>query len=493
MTKRNSSYNQILKSTSIFGGSQIISIIIGFAKSKIIALLLGPIGVGLIGNYNAIVDMIRSITGLGFETSGMREVAAVNSLQDKKMLIEVVSILKWWFIVTAFLGAATCIIFCYPLSLWAFDTGDFALPIALLSVAIFIATLTTGQTIVIQGVRKITYLVKANIYGNLFSLLVSIPVYFIWGLKGIALSLVFGNLASFFCSLFYYKKLNIKHIQIPSRIALKSGKRILKLGIFIVLGGISSTVSMFVIRSFISHNIDLQAAGLFQAVWAITNVYLMLILRSMGADYYPRLCSIINKNVATRKLVNEQTYIVLVVATPIIIGMILFSKVVLILLYSSDFIGATSLLQWQILGTFLKVLSWPMGFIILAKGKGPLFFISETLFYAVYLLSSYLLFPLFGLEAAGIGYAMAYIIYLFWMFAITNQLCRFRWKKDVIIMSLINLFLVCATFYVIQNFNSTIGYVIISVLLIVSLTTSIVQLNKVVDLKGLFNKLRKKK
>lgn len=47
MTEANASYRRILKSTSVIGGASVINIGIGLLRSKVLAVLLGPAGVGL--------------------------------------------------------------------------------------------------------------------------------------------------------------------------------------------------------------------------------------------------------------------------------------------------------------------------------------------------------------------------------------------------------------------------------------------------------------
>lgn len=69
------SYKQILKATSVFGGVQIFKIVIDLLKSKIIALFLGPEGVGMFSLFQNPVQLISQLTGLGINTSAIRDVA----------------------------------------------------------------------------------------------------------------------------------------------------------------------------------------------------------------------------------------------------------------------------------------------------------------------------------------------------------------------------------------------------------------------------------
>ncbi|GAB6008318.1 O-antigen translocase [Dysgonomonas reticulitermitis] len=489
--KKETSYSQILKSTSIFGGSQVLVIIIGIVRAKAIALLLGPAGVGIIGIYQSIVDMLRTGCGLGLDTGGVREIAAANSLEDKTLLGKTIYRLNWWFLVAAFLGLTACLAFCRPISIWAFGTDKYVLPIVLLSIPVFLAILTTGRSVNIQGMRKVSYMAQYEVWGSLVGLFIALPLYYILGLKGIVPAFITTGLVLYFFVEFYYKKLNVRLIKIPRKEVLEAGLSTLKLGIFIVISGIISTAGMFLVRAYISRSLNVEAAGLFQSAWTITAVYLGLILKSMGADFFPRLSSIAEKKTEIKKLVNEQTYVVLVISVPVIIGMLLFSEFALSVLYSTKFANAENILQWQVLGSVLKLLSWPVAFIILAKKKGLLFLFSEVVFYISYLAVSYFLFPQYGLDAVGIGYLIAYMIYLPLIVLIGWRISGFIWSKEIMIMITIGLTLICVAFYI-SHTKEVNTWIFGSAVLFISLLYSFYKLKKVFSLEDLNNWFGKK-
>ena len=61
---RSSSYSQTLKSSSIVGGAQAVSLVLGMVRTKLVALLLGPTGVGLIGLYDSVISLTGTLTNL---------------------------------------------------------------------------------------------------------------------------------------------------------------------------------------------------------------------------------------------------------------------------------------------------------------------------------------------------------------------------------------------------------------------------------------------
>lgn len=486
MTK-DKSYTQILKSTSIFGGSQILTILIGVIRNKILAVLLGVGGVGLISIYQSTLDLIKSISSLGIETTGVREIAAVNNNEsDKDQLHHVISIIDRWTLIFALLGTSLCLLFCYPISIWVFGDSSHSLQFALLSICMFFTILAAGQAVVLQGLRRISYMVKSSIVWNVCGLVISLPLYYFYRLDGIVPVFIVVSILMYLSAYFYRRKLKIQSVSVSFEQLRKRGASVLKVGIFIVLASILTTLGFFFVRAFLTKSTGLESVGLFQAAWTITNVYLMLILKSMGSDFYPRLCAIIQDNKKTGLLINEQTYVVLVIAVPIIILLLLSSKLVLSLLYSSEFEGAATILNWQIMGSFFKVVSWPLGFILLAKGKGLIYFISESLFLLVYLGAMYCLYPYFNFESVGISYMVAYLLYLPIVFVLGRKLSKFQWTNENLRIGFISLILVILAFYIVKYMPN---YTIIAgiPILILSSLYSLFRLNRVFPLKSLLN------
>ncbi|MDU1891837.1 MAG: O-antigen translocase [Dysgonomonas sp.] len=446
--KKLSSYNQILKSTTILGGSQVFVILIGVIRTKIVAILLGTMGLGVIGVFYSIIDMMRSNYSLGIDTAGVKEIAEIDSIGNQRLLNITISRYNLWFRFAAMAAMLTCVIFSYPISIWTFGNGTYTIYIACLSISVFLAVLSTGRSVILQGMRKVPALAKSTIIAAFVGLLITAPLYYFWGIESIAYAYILTYIASFICVEFYYRKLKFKLVNITFKEAFKTGRKTLRLGFYILIGGSISTITMFVVRAYITRTIDIHAAGLFQSAWTITNVYLGFVLRSMGSDFFPRLSAISGQNNEVRKLVNEQSYMVLVIAPFLIVFLLLFSDIALHVLYSSDFSYADKVLRWQLFGTFFKVISWPMAFIMFTKNKGKIYLLSEVLFFVVYLLSSYLLMPKYGLDAVGFGYFIAYLFYLPMVYIISKKISLFKWDKNIVIMIIVNLILVISAFYI---------------------------------------------
>jgi len=154
------------------------------------------------------------------------------------------------------------------------------------------------------------------------------------------------------------------------------------------------------------------------------------ILEAMGADFYPRLTAVAKDNAECNRLVNEQAHVSLLLAGPGVIATISLAPLVIALFYSTKFYAAVDVLRWLCLGMALRILSWPMGFIVLAKGAQQFFFWSEAAWTVVYLALAWVCVDSFGLNGAGIAFFGSYIFHVLMVALIVRRLSGFRWSVE---------------------------------------------------------------
>jgi antigen flippase len=189
--------------------------------------------------------------------------------------------------------------------------------------------------------------------------------------------------------------------------------------------GAASAVRIAVLRNF-----GFEATGLYQSAWNLGGLYVGFILQAMGADFYPRLTAIANDNAACNRMVNEQARVGLLLAGPGVIATLAFAPVVIAMLYTAKFHAAIGILRWICLGTILQVITWPMGFIILAKARQNLFLLSDLAWTVVYIGLAWTCMRSFGLNGAGIAFFGSYIFHGFLTYPIVRRLSGFRWSAE---------------------------------------------------------------
>jgi len=110
--------------------------------------------------------------------------------------------------------------------------------------------------------------------------------------------------------------------------------------------------------------------------------------------------------------------------------------------YSSRFDDAIPILRWAVFGIFGRVISWPMGFIILAKAKGGLFFFTESISGVFNIIVLVICYKLIGLPGSGLAFALLYVWYIILISIVSKKLTGFSWNKQNSILIIASLFLV---------------------------------------------------
>jgi PST family polysaccharide transporter len=205
---------------------------------------------------------------------------------------------------------------------------------------------------------------------------------------------------------------------------------LLKLGIAFMASALMVMGSAYVIRITVLRIAGFEAAGFYHAAWTIGCLYVNFILQAMGADFYPRLTAVADNNVSCNRLVNEQTRIGLLIAGPGAIATVTCAPLIIAWLYSSQFNPAIDVLRWICLGAAIRVLTWPLGFIILAKGRAGLFFWTDFAYSVVHLALAWLCIRTVGVNGSGMAFFGSYIFHALIIYPIAVQVSGFRWSSE---------------------------------------------------------------
>lgn len=159
-------------------------------------------------------------------------------------------------------------------------------------------------------------------------------------------------------------------------------------------------------------------------------LHIDFILAAMAVDFYPSLAARIHDRPKVNRLVNQQTEVALLVGGPPIVGMISLAPLLMRLLYSAEFASAAELLRWLALGSILKLVAWPIAFIIMARGLGMVFLLAEVLWASCFLGGVYAGARYFGPAAAGYAFVGSYLVYAVLVYFITHRSVGFVWTQS---------------------------------------------------------------
>jgi antigen flippase len=439
-----SNHKSIFKTSLITGGSQILVMFFNIIRAKFLAVYLGPTGTGLIGLFTTTTDLVASISGMGINSSAVKEIALANKSEDKSALQKILFVFRLIVIITGIIGTMFLFLFSDYFSLKVFKDTNHSMSFQWLSIIVLFSSLTAGQYGLMQGLRKIRELAIAKIVGTIIGTLVCTSLVYFYKESAIVSFIIIGSIATFLLSWFFANKLGIV-TEKPNKIEFKQiSSKLIKLGFAFLISSLTVTATTYFSRLFISHIFSIQELGIYTACWTLSAIYVNFILSAMGADFYPRLTEIINDHKSSIQLINQQTEIGLLMAIIGIVGVVTFSSLALDVFYSKEFLVGFKILQWMTLGMALKIVTWPLGFVVVTKGKMKLFMALEISWGVIYLILLKVLTKEIGFEGIGIAFFITYLINGIFVLISAINLINFKWSKSVLKMLIITSILLVA-------------------------------------------------
>ncbi len=428
------------------GGASVANVAFSVVRSKAIAVLLGPQGVGLMGLYSSIADLAQALGALGIHEAGVRQVAEAAGEGDEDKIARTARVMRWASLALGLLGAVLLAALSFPVAHLTFGDGQHAAGVALLSAAVFFRLLAGGQGALLQGMRRIGDLARISVIGSLFGTLVSIPMVYVLGEDGIVPSLVAMAAFSFLVSWWYAKGIGTGSRVSPRTAIGAEAAALLRLGLAFMTSTLLAVASAYVVRIIVMAHEGVAGAGFYQAAWALGGIYAGFILQAMGTDFYPRLTAAAHDDAECNRLVNEQAQVGLLLAGPGVIATLVLAPVVVRIFYTPEFQPAADLLRWICLGMMLRVIAWPMGFIVIAKGARMIFICTELAASVVHIGLAWLLVGEFGVVGAGAAFLGLYVWHTILIYLVVRRMSGFRWSSDNVRLMLAFLPACCAVF-----------------------------------------------
>lgn len=438
MSEAKTSYRRILKNTSIIGGASFLRIVIGLVRTKVLALVLGPTGVGITSLFQGFVTASGTVASMGMQTVGTRQIADAFSRDDPRALYVA---RRAMFLVSAALAvtaAAAIWLLRGPLAQWVMGSRAYSSAMGWLALGVALTAAAATQSALIQGMCRIADLARVTVYSSAIYAVVGVVLLWWLRTRGLIAYVVVGPLVVFAVGYFYVARLPKSPREHVSWAELTEEWRVLlRLGLAFVGAGLAMPVVQLWIRIDVGKGLGTVGLGQYQAAWMISTQYVAFVLAAMASDYYPRLTGVIRDAPKAVRLVNEQTEIALLLSTPVFVAMMATAPWVVHLLYTAQFAPAVVLLRWQVLGDVLKVASWPLGFVLLAAGDGKTYLWSEWATNLITMLVIAGFLPLIGLPITGVAYLITYAFYLPLMYWLAYRRIGFRWSRSVVRVTLI--------------------------------------------------------
>ena len=401
-------YGHVLKYTGVFGGVQGLNVLVSLVRNKFVALLLGPSGMGLVSLFNTTVTFISQSTHFGISMSAVRHLSNHPDDDDHPQIQHFVKVVRAWSMLTALLGMLVCITIGPFLSSATFAWGDHSLHFILLSPAVAMIAITGGETAILKGRRRLKSLALVQVGSVFAALIISVPVYYLFGEAGIVPIIVLMAFVTMLLTLRESYRLYPLQLR-GAKGVLGDGMEMIRLGVAFTLAGIIGSSAEMFIRSWLNVTGDLDVLGLYNVGYMITITYAGMVFSAMESDYFPRLSGVQHDIAATNECVNRQMEVSLLLLSPMLAALIVFLPLLVPLLFSPKFLPVTGMAQVAALAMYMKVLTLPVAYITLARGRSLAYLFLESSYFVAFVLLIMFGYEHWGLIGTGIAITLAHL------------------------------------------------------------------------------------
>ncbi|MBR1476135.1 MAG: oligosaccharide flippase family protein [Muribaculaceae bacterium] len=410
MSKENNISRLAIKAMGLFGGVQVMGIICSIVRTKLVAMWIGPVGVGLFGLFNNALEMLNTGTNLGIRGSSVRDISQAMSGDDRSLIARIIVVVRRWSLWLGLGGALLTLLLSPVLSQVTFGTQDHMWGFVALSVAVLLMAISNGEQAVLQGTRRLKRLARASVTGTLLGLLISIPLFY-WLRERSVLPSIIAYAVCNGLAFWLLRSRDYPPTAVSRQETVTMGRDFVRLGFYMTVGNFVTILASYVFNAWLNHEAGTAVVGHYQAGYTLINKYTGLILSALGMEYYPRLAQVATERFRLRQTVSQEVTVAMLVLAPVVAVFVLLRAPIIQLLYSADFAVIAPMVSWGMAGTVMRALSWCMAFVILARGDGKTYVITESVSAVVGLGLNIMFYRWWGITGLGLAFMAWYVVY----------------------------------------------------------------------------------
>lgn len=407
----------LVKVFSLNAVSTLIHMFTALISTKVVASIIGPAGIAMLGQLNNINTMLQGVAGGGIRSGVTKFIA-----EYKDDNIKVGSYISNALIISSIFTIVISIvcIACHKfLSSKIMLSPDYGYVFIVLGFTIFLYTLNSLLISVLNGFKEFKKYVVVNISSSIFSLVFSVVLCIVWGLEGAMISAVTFQSVVLFVTIYQCRKCSWFRI---NNFLGKYDKNIVKQYLQYTLMTLVTLsivpVTQMILRGYVISEISITEAGWWDGMNKISHMYLTVITTSLSVYILPRMSELTDKWELKKDILKSYKLIIpfMLISTLVIY---LLRHFLIWLLYTPDFYPMESLFSWQLLGDIFKIAAWVLSYLMLAKLKTKAFIVTEIFFGLTSLIIRFFFMRQYGVEGLNIGYMINNILYLIcmiWLF-----------------------------------------------------------------------------
>lgn len=389
--------------------STLIRMITGFVSIKVVAQIIGPSGIALVGQFINSITMIGTL-GTGCVGQGVTKYIAEHYDEPEKQKRIIVNSVRITLVSTIIMSLLVILFYKY-IGASIFKTNQYNSIILLFGVSIGLYSFNTLFISILNGFKAFKKFVIVNVASSIAGLILSIILVLQFGVYGALLNCVVSQSVIIAITLFFIRKEHwFSSIFSFAKTDTQTLKKLGKFTIMALTSVILVPLSQIAVRSYIADHISMDSAGLWEAMNRISGMYLVFITTSISTFYLPRL-SELKENFHLKQEIVKTMKIVLPPLALVCLTIFLTRDILIHLLFTQKFEAMRELFALQMVGDFFKMAAWLIAFLFWAKAMLRTFIITEIIFNVSYVLFARIGVDTMGLPGSVYAYALNYTLY----------------------------------------------------------------------------------
>lgn len=385
-----------------------------FLVAKIIAVYAGAAAFGVIGQFQSFISLVQIVSGSIISSGVVKYVAEYHdNISLLKSFIQTAC--KFAFL-TSIISGIFIACFSFYISDWVFQDNQYWWIIAVFGITLCGFTINQVFLSILNGLRQMLAYTAVSVISSILSIILIGGLSYYFKVKGALFGMIVAQIFLFPISYFFRKKAPVRLTFIKNKIDRSALSKLLKFSLMAVTSAIVIPITQMVIRSYVAACSSWVDVGYWQGLMKISDAYLMIITLAINTYVMPQYSRIVN-NVHLKKEVFSVIRKLLPLTVLSASVIYLLRDKIVILLFSREFLSMQGLFFFQLLGDIVKIISWVIANVLVAKAKVKIYIASEVTFSASYLILSIVFFNYFSIKGLTIAFFANYLLYFSFIYA----------------------------------------------------------------------------
>jgi len=414
-----------LKTSILSGINTLITLILGLITNKFIANFIGSEGFAVIGQIKDFMKITLSLGQLGFD-KGIVKYISTHKNSSKKLSKYISTIFISQLVISIIIALIT-ILFSKQLYYYLTGISHLSKYFILIGVSILPMVFYTSAMSILNGLHEIKKYTFISIAANIVTSGIALILIYNYKLKGVLINLALIQFINFFVLLLFVIKKPFQVSWFKQKFQKNEFKQLSKFSLMSICGTLVLSTTLIAIRKYLNSYLGIEYTGYWEALWRLSAIFITVLTSAFGFYLLPTFSKLYVKHL--RKEIFNIWKITLPISIIAGILFIFLRDFVINLVYSEEFLVISSLLIFQILGDIIKVNSWILGNLLLAKVHVKTFIAVQIGWSALFFLLSVILIQEIGFIGIGVAYLISYIIHFVFMNIYFRKLL---WRKKLI-------------------------------------------------------------